>query len=114
MVGDGLVVERQQDAGDDLDDEEVRGRAAEREPPALQVVRHRLVRHRRDGLDRDRDALAEPVARACSRASSASCGVRARLARHVRQGSCPGPIGLVIVHEAGRAPIDSCSAGTSM
>ena len=37
-AGAGLVVERQQDAGDDLDNEEVGGRAAEAEPPALEVV----------------------------------------------------------------------------
>ncbi len=117
LVGRGwrrLVVERQQDAGDDLHDEEVRRRAAEREPPAFQVVRHRLVRHRRDGLQRHGDALAEPVARGAHARLSGSCGVEPEHARHVRQGSCPGPTGLVIVTRPARRSIDSCSAGTLM
>ena len=57
-----LIVERQQDAGHDLDDEQIGRRAAEREPPALEVVGHRLVGHRREPVERDRHALAEPVA----------------------------------------------------
>ena len=85
-----LVVERQQDAGDDLDDEEIGRRAAEREPPPLQVMRHRLVGHRGDALDRHRHALADPAADV----------VHARAPREPGLGLAVGGSGLMLVRAA--------------
>ncbi len=56
-----LVVEREEDACHDLDDEQVGGGAAEREPPALEVIGDWLVREGLERARRDGEPLADSV-----------------------------------------------------
>ena len=56
-----LIIKCQENSGHDLNDEQVRGRSAQAEPPSLEVIRHRLVRQFGELHAGDRQTFGEPV-----------------------------------------------------